>query len=249
MNVRDKSILVTGAASGLGAACAARLAAAGAQVVAFDLRGPAPDATAGITYVAGDVTDDDAVRGALRLATQKGELAGVVTCAGILRAKRVVSRHGVHPLEDFAEVIRVNLIGTFNVVRLAVECLQANSPNDQGERGVVVTTASVAAFEGQIGQAAYSASKGGVAAMTLPLARELGSQGIRVMSIAPGVFETPMMGATPDSVRAALTEQIPFPPRLGRPAEFADLVLHIFENTMLNGSVVRLDGGLRMAAR
>ena len=178
-----------------------------------------------------------------------GPLRGVVVCAGILHAERILGRQGLCDLNAFRRVVEVNLVGTFNVLRLAAGIMQNNEPDAEGERGVIITTASTAAFEGQIGQAAYAASKGGIAAMTLPAARELGRFGIRVVSIAPGVFETPMMQAAPEEQRQALQAQIPFPPRFGRPEEFAALVEHVLANRMLNGTVIRLDGGLRMAAR
>ncbi|MBM3998002.1 MAG: SDR family NAD(P)-dependent oxidoreductase [Planctomycetes bacterium] len=246
MNVRDRCVLVTGAASGLGAACVRKLREAGARVVAFDRAEQGPIEGDGLIPIAGDVADESDARRAVDAAVRWGGLHGVVQCAGILRGGRLVSRRGPHPLDAFIETVRVNLIGTFNVARLACERIQANAPNEDGERGVLIHTSSIAAFEGQVGQAAYSASKGGVAAMTLPLARELGPLGIRVVAIAPGVFETPMMRATSDALRRSLAEQIPFPPRFGHPDEFAELVLHVFQNPMLNGTVLRLDGGLRM---
>jgi NAD(P)-dependent dehydrogenase (short-subunit alcohol dehydrogenase family) len=247
MKLPGKTILVTGASSGLGSACVRHLGVLGAQVVSMDLRS-APGATTGHELV-GDVANEEDVRRALQLARQLGGLHGVVNCAGILRAGRAISRQGPYSLDDFSAVIRVNLIGTFNVVRLAAEMMIANAPEEDGERGVIVNTSSVAAFDGQIGQAAYSASKGGVASMTLPLARELAQFGVRVVAIAPGVFETPMMEALPDAARNSLAAQVPFPKRLGRPSEFAALVQHVFENVMLNGTVLRLDGALRMESK
>jgi NAD(P)-dependent dehydrogenase (short-subunit alcohol dehydrogenase family) len=250
MNLSQKTILVTGAASGLGSACVQHLRTCGAQVVSMDIRST-PAATAGPgCHVMGDVSQEDDVRRALASARQLGGLHGVVNCAGILRAGRAISRRGPYSLHDFTDVIRVNLIGTFNVVRLAAEMMIDNLPDQKdGERGVIVNTSSVAAFDGQIGQAAYSASKGGVASMTLPLARELAQFGVRVVAIAPGVFETPMMEALPDAARESLAAQIPFPKRLGKPSEFAALVQHVFENVMLNGTVLRLDGALRMESK
>jgi NAD(P)-dependent dehydrogenase (short-subunit alcohol dehydrogenase family) len=181
--------------------------------------------------------------------TEFGGLQGVVNCAGIAIAEKVLSKKGVHPLDAFARVVNVNLVGTFNVIRLAGAAMAHGTPTESGERGVIVNTASVAAFEGQIGQAAYSASKGGVAAMTLPVAREFAHYGIRVMTIAPGIFDTPMLAALPEAARQSLGHQVPFPSRLGRPAEYAALVQHIIENEMLNGEVIRLDGAIRMAPR
>jgi NAD(P)-dependent dehydrogenase (short-subunit alcohol dehydrogenase family) len=197
-----------------------------------------------------DVTDELSVRSALVDAGDRfGEIRGVVICAGVIHGERIVGRSGPFDLQAFRRVIDVNLVGTFNVLRLAAEAMTSNQVDDNGQRGVVVMTTSVAAFEGQIGQAAYSASKGGVAALTLPASRELSRYGIRVVSIAPGVFETPMMQHVPDEYRQSLLDHTVFPPRFGRPSEFAALVCHIFENPMLNGNVIRLDGGLRMPAR
>jgi len=254
VKIQGHTFLVSGGASGLGRACAARLAAAGAHVVVADVHSPSDEqrkaAGAAIEFVEADVTDERDVAAAVAAAQAgPGGLAGAVTCAGILFARRIVGRHGPHALEEFAHVVAVNLIGTFNVVRLAAAALSERSPDEEGERGVIVTTASVAAFEGQIGQAAYSASKAGVVGMTLPLARELATRGIRVMSIAPGIFETPMMAAVPDAVRESLIAQSLYPARLGRPEEFAALVEHILENHMLNGEVIRLDGAVRMGPR
>jgi NAD(P)-dependent dehydrogenase (short-subunit alcohol dehydrogenase family) len=197
-----------------------------------------------------DVTSSQDVEQALALATgQFGRFDGVIQCAGILAAARVLGRRGPHDLELFARVVQVNLIGTFNVLRLAAAVLAQNEPGPDGERGVIVNTASIAAFEGQIGQTAYAASKAGVAALTLPAARELGRSGIRVICIAPGVFETPMMAQAPDELRSSLTRQIPFPARFGEPSEFAALAEHVVRNRMLNGCVIRLDGAVRMGAQ
>jgi NAD(P)-dependent dehydrogenase (short-subunit alcohol dehydrogenase family) len=197
-----------------------------------------------------DVTSEPSAQAAIDLAIQRfGGLQGLVSCAGILGASRIVGREGPHDLALFQKVIQVNLVGTFNMLRLAAAAMSKNEPNAEGERGVIINTASVAAFEGQIGQAAYSASKGGVAAMTLPAARELARFGIRVVAIAPGVFDTAMMSAAPDAVRQGLAEQSVFPPRFGRAEEFAQLVQQIVENPMLNGSVIRLDGAVRMPAK
>ncbi|HZA84145.1 MAG TPA: SDR family NAD(P)-dependent oxidoreductase, partial [Actinomycetes bacterium] len=197
-----------------------------------------------------DVTDEDSVRAAVAAAAEgEGGLGAAVSCAGIAPAERVLGRDGPHSLARFVAAVQVNLVGTFNVTRLAAQAMAGNDPLADGERGVIVNTASVAAFDGQIGQAAYSASKAGVAGMTLPIARELARQGIRVMAIAPGIFDTPMLAGLPDQVRASLGAQVPFPPRLGRPEEYAALVHHIVHNPMLNGEVIRLDGAIRMAPR
>ena len=245
MDIRNKTILVTGAASGLGAACVRRLSASGARVVGLDCREPTENIPLS-SFFLGDVTKEQDVQRTIDACVGNGGLYGVVHCAGILKAHRVVSRQGPHPLDAFVEVIQVNLVGTFNVVRLAAAVMQQNPLLDTQERGVLILTSSVAAFDGQIGQAAYSASKGGVASMCLPLARELGSWGIRVVAIAPGIFETPMMAATPQTIRDSLLRATVFPNRFGFPDEFASLVRQIFENPMLNATVIRLDGGLRM---
>jgi NAD(P)-dependent dehydrogenase (short-subunit alcohol dehydrogenase family) len=200
--------------------------------------------------VATDVTDEASVRDAVTAAAETaGGLYAAVSCAGVAPAERVLGRQGPHSLDRFVTTIQVNLVGTFNVTRLAAEAMAANEPLADGERGVIVNTASVAAFDGQIGQAAYAASKAGVAGMTLPIARELARQGIRVMAVAPGIFDTPMLAAMPDQVRASLGAQVPFPSRLGHPGEYAALVRHILENRMLNGETIRLDGAIRMAPR
>ena len=255
MQLQDQSVLVTGGASGLGAATAQMIVDAGGRVVIADVNESAGAATAArlgdrARFVKTDVTHEDDVQRAVATATSEfGSLTGAVNAAGICPAARVVGRDGPMPLEQFTRVIQINLIGTFNVVRLSAAAMQRNAPTAGGERGVIVNTASVAAYEGQIGQAAYSASKGGVVGMTLPIARELARLGIRVVAIAPGIFDTPMLAAMPDAVRESLGQQAPFPPRLGRPSEYAALVRHIFENEMLNGSVIRLDGAVRMAAK
>jgi NAD(P)-dependent dehydrogenase (short-subunit alcohol dehydrogenase family) len=253
MQVAGSTFIVTGGSSGLGAGCVDRLSNAGANVLIADVRIPASnDATeAGKTLSCQvDVTNSDEVAAAIRQAIDKfGALHGVVNCAGILAAARVLGRDGPHDLELFRRVIEINLIGTFNVLRLAAQFMAENAANADGERGIVVNTASVSAFEGQVGQAAYSASKGGVAAMTLPLARDLARHGIRVVAIAPGVFDTPMLGVAPEKVQQSLRAQTVFPQRLGEPAEFAALVQHVIENPMLNGSVIRLDGAMRMGAQ
>jgi NAD(P)-dependent dehydrogenase (short-subunit alcohol dehydrogenase family) len=255
VELRDSVFLVTGGGSGLGAATARRLAHEGARIVLVDVNvdgGQAVAAELGSAgvFVKADVADELQVRAAIDEAQGRfGGLHGAVNCAGIAPAERVLGRTGPHTLGTFQRVIGVNLIGTFNVIRLAAEAMAKNTPSGEGERGVVVNTASVAAFEGQIGQAAYSASKAGVAGMTLPIARELARFGIRVMTIAPGIFETPMLLSMPSDVQASLGAQVPFPSRLGRPAEYAALVEHIISNPMLNGAVIRLDGAIRMGPK
>jgi 3-hydroxyacyl-CoA dehydrogenase / 3-hydroxy-2-methylbutyryl-CoA dehydrogenase len=247
LDVQGRSALVTGGASGLGHAVAARLAGLGARVVVADIQeGPAVE---GVRYVRTDVTDADAVRAAVEAATTAAPLAVLVNCAGIGTPEKILGKQGPHDLGRFRKVIEVNLIGTFNTLRLAAAAMAGNTPNDDGERGVIVSTASVAAFEGQIGQAAYSASKGGVVALTLPAAREFAPLGIRVVTIAPGIFDTPMLAGLSEPVRQSLGQQVPFPSRLGRPEEYARLVESIVANPMLNGEVIRLDGALRMAPR
>ncbi len=255
MEPANHHFLVTGAASGLGAATARRLVAAGAKVTLFDRHADgvarmAQQLGASTLGIAGDVTSEADVAGAIRQGQEKlGPLHGAVNCAGIALGSRVLSKTGPHPLDDFVRVLQVNLVGTFNVIRLAAEAISQAPAGEDGERGVIVNTASCAAFDGQIGQAAYSASKAGVAGMTLPIARELARFGIRVVTIAPGVFETPMVAAMSEEVRQSLAAQVPFPQRLGKPEEYAALVEHILENRMLNGTVLRLDGALRMAAK
>ncbi len=255
MKVADAVALVTGGASGLGAAAVRRLAGLGARVVIADLNREAGEALArelgeAAAFAPTDVTDEASTRAAVELAVGRfGALHILVNCAGIGLAERTITRDGPHSLERFARVVQVNLIGTFNALRLAAWAMAQNEPNAEGERGVIVNTASIAAFEGQIGQVAYAASKGGVVSLTLPAARDLARNGIRVVTIAPGVFDTPMLAQLPAEIRAALAQQIPFPQRLGRPEEYALLVQHIIENPMLNGEVVRLDGGLRMPPR
>ena len=246
MEIQDRTFLVAGGGSGLGAATARMLADAGANVVVADLRG---EPGAGTRFVETDVTDESSVRAAVEAALEFGALHGAVNCAGVAIAEKALGRDGPHSLDSFTRVIRVNLIGTFNVVRLAAAAMVGNDPGADGGRGVIVNTASVAAFEGQIGQVAYAASKGGVASMTLPLAREFARSGIRVVAIAPGLFDTPMMAGLPEEARASLGDQVPFPSRLGRPEEYAALVRHIVENGMLNGEAIRLDGAIRMAPR
>lgn len=255
MRIENAGFIVTGGCSGLGAATARMIVAAGGRVVIADLdrdRGQslARELGENVRFIETDVTRaDDAARAVGAATSTFGSLRGLINCAGVAPAEKVVGRDGPHGLESFSRTIGVNLVGTFNMIRLAAAAIQRNEPDAEGERGVIINTASVAAFDGQIGQAAYAASKGGIAAMTLPIARELARFGIRVMAIAPGVFETPMMAGMPEQVRESLAESVPFPPRLGRPAEFAALVRHIVENTMLNGEVIRLDGAIRMGAR
>ena len=255
MQVADHTYLVTGGGSGLGAGTARRLAAANANVVIADLSVAAGQALASElssrgAFVATDVTSEPSAQAAINTAIQRfGTVHGLINCAGILGASRIVGRDGPHDLGLFQKVIQVNLVGTFNLLRLAAAAMSKNEPNADGERGVIICTASVAAFEGQIGQAAYAASKGGVASLTLPAARELARFGIRVVTIAPGVFETAMMQAAPDVVRQSLSDQAAFPPRFGQPDEFAQLVQQIIENPMLNGCTIRLDGALRMPAK
>jgi NAD(P)-dependent dehydrogenase (short-subunit alcohol dehydrogenase family) len=241
--------LVAGGASGLGEATARELAARGARVTVADLneeRGAALADELGGGFVATDVTDEAQVQAAVDAVER---LRFAVSCAGIGWAERTVGKNGAAQLQPFETVIRVNLIGTFNVLRLSAAAMSQGEPDADGERGAVVMTASVAAFDGQIGQAAYSASKGGVVALTLPAARDLARRGIRVCTIAPGLFDTPLLAGLPEESRQALGAQIPFPPRLGRPEEYAALACHIAENTMLNGEVIRLDGAIRMAPK
>ncbi len=252
MELPQKTILVTGGASGLGAACVRLLTQAGAQVSILDLNAEAGEALAtelGSTtrFIKTNVTDEVDVQNAIKgIIDAFGAIHGAISCAGIAPAERVVSKRGVHSLATFTKVLNINLIGTFNVIRLAAEAMVENQPSAGGERGVIINTASIAAFDGQIGQAAYSASKGGIVGMTLPIARELARYGIRVMTIAPGIFDTPLMVSIPESARDSLAQQVPFPPRLGRPEEYAALAKHIMENEMLNGEVIRLDGAIRM---
>ena len=248
MEVRGHTFLVAGGGSGLGAATARMLEGDGANVIVGDLKGEAERENA--SFVKTDVTDEGSVKGAIEAALRDfGGLHGAINCAGIASAEKVLGRGGPHSLESFSRVVEVNLVGTFNVVRLAAEAMASNEPAEDGERGVIVNTASVAAFDGQIGQAAYAASKGGVAAMTLPVARELATLGIRVMAIAPGIFDTPMLAGLPEAARESLIKQVLFPQRLGRPEEFAALVRHIISNQMLNGEVIRLDAAIRLAPR
>jgi len=254
MEISGNVFVVTGGASGLGAATARMIVARGGKVVLADVNpeaGARVESELGVNaqFVATDVTDDESARKAFAVATAFGSLRGLVNCAGVAPAEKVVGREGAHSLQGFARTVTINLIGSFNMIRLAAEIMSAAEPEANGERGVIVSTASVAAFDGQIGQAAYAASKGGVVAMTLPIARELARAGIRVMTIAPGIMETPMLLGMPVEVQAALGKTVPFPSRMGRPDEFAALVEHIFGNAYLNGEVIRLDGAIRMAAK
>src|SRR5262247_124124 len=255
MELRTVKAVVTGGASGLGRATAELLLAAGAAVALLD-RPASPGAdvakTMGqrATFTPADVTNAEEVSMALQTAGDRlGSVNVLVNCAGVGTAMKTFGKGGPAKLEDFTRVIQVNLVGTFNCIRLAAALMAKNTPSAEGERGVVINTASVAAFDGQIGQAVYSASKGGIVGMTLPVARDLAELGIRVMTIAPGIFETPMLATLPDPVRVSLGKQVPFPQRLGRPAEFAALALHIIENAMLNGETIRLDGAIRMQPR
>ena len=255
MQLDDATFIVTGGGSGLGAATAHALLDGGATVVLADVNAEAGQATAGelgdrARFVETDVTDGTAAQGVVDAAHEAfGSVRGLVNCAGIATATRVVGRDGPQSLDEFSTVVRVNLIGTFNMIRLVGAAMMDNAPDAAGERGVIVNTASVAAFDGQIGQAAYAASKGGVAAMTLPIAREFARIGVRVATIAPGIFDTPMMAGLPETARRSLGDQVLFPSRLGRPDEYAALALHIVANEMLNGEVIRLDGAIRMAPR
>jgi len=245
---------VTGGASGLGEATARMFVQAGARVLIADVNEAsgtrlAKELGGRARFAPVDVTDEHSVLNGLQAARALGSLRGVINAAGVVLAEKVIGKAGAHPLEAFSRVIRINLIGTFNVIRLAASEMMNEPPLANGERGVIVNTASVAAFDGQIGQAAYSASKGGVVGMTLPIARELARSGIRVMTIAPGIFDTPMLASLPQAARDSLGQQVPFPSRLGRPDEYAALVKHIVENEMLNGEVIRLDGAIRMAPK
>jgi NAD(P)-dependent dehydrogenase (short-subunit alcohol dehydrogenase family) len=255
LELNNSVALITGGASGLGEATVRRFVAQGAKAVIVDLNPEKGNKLAGelgesARFVETDVTSEDAVQNTIQTALNTfGGLNIVVNCAGVGWAQRTVSKDGPHPLQHFEFVIRVNLIGTFNVIRLTAAVMMHNQPNSEGERGVIVNTASVAAFDGQIGQAAYSASKGGIVGMTLPIARDLSRNGIRVVTIAPGLFDTPLMAMLPEEARQSLGQQVPFPPRLGRPEEYAQLVQAIVENPMLNGEVIRLDGALRMSPK
>lgn len=255
MQIQNKVFLVTGAGSGLGAATARLLAEAGAKVVLADLNREAGEKLAAelgasARFVETDVASEASAINAVQTAVSTfGGLHGLVNCAGVAPGEKVVGKEGPHKLESFTKVININLVGSFNMIRLAAEAMMKGEPDAGGERGVIVNTASVAAFEGQLGQAAYSASKGGIVAMTLPIARELARSGIRVVTIAPGIMETPMLLGMPPEVQESLGKMVPFPSRMGKPAEYAGLVKHIAENAYLNGEVIRLDGAIRMNAK
>ncbi len=255
MEIRNNTFVVTGGASGLGAATAEMIVSEGGNAIIADLSKEAGQALASklgkqTRFVECDVSREDHAKAAVEAATQQlGGLNGLVNCAGIAIGEKTVGRDGPHRLDSFSRVITINLIGTFNMIRLAANAMAKQEPNADGERGVIINTASVAAFDGQVGQAAYSASKGGVVGMTLPIARDLSRNGIRVLTIAPGIFETAMLKGMPADVQESLGKQVPFPSRLGRPAEYAQLVQAIFSNVMLNGEVIRLDGAIRMAPK
>ena len=255
MQIENKVFIVTGGASGLGAATAEMLIKAGSRVMLVDMNADAVAAqarTLGVqaSSVVADISQSEAAHAAVAASVaQFGGVNGLINCAGIVRGEKILGKNGPHGLDSFSQVINVNLIGSFNMLRLAAAAMAETPADAEGERGVIINTASVAAFDGQIGQAAYAASKGAIASLTLPAARELARYGIRVMTIAPGIFETPMMAGMTPEVRESLAAGVPFPPRLGKPAEYASLVRHIIENSMLNGEVIRLDGALRMAAK
>lgn len=255
MQIAGHAFLISGGGSGLGAAVAHRLAADGGRVAIADIDENGGTALAaeigdGAWFVQTDVTREDDVAAAIEgTCARFGALNGTINCAGVAPGERILGRNGIHRLDTFQRALSINLVGTFNVLRHAAQAMNKNAPNEDGERGVIVNTASIAAFEGQVGQVAYSASKAGIVGMTLPAARELARFGIRVMTIAPGIFDTPLLGAMPEEVRDSLGAQVPFPSRLGRPEEFARLVAEIVENPMLNGETIRLDGAMRMAAK
>jgi NAD(P)-dependent dehydrogenase (short-subunit alcohol dehydrogenase family) len=255
VQIKDSVFIVTGGASGLGGATARMLVDGGGKVLIADLKEAegnalAAELGASARFVRTDVTDEASGKAAVAAAVERfTAVHGVINCAGVVHGERVLGKEGIHALASFVRVININLIGSFNMTRLVAEQMAKNAPNAGGERGVIVFTASVAAFDGQIGQPAYSASKAGVVGMTLPIARELARNGIRAMTIAPGIFETPMVGQIPPDIAESLGKMVPFPPRLGRPAEFASLVHEIISNEMLNGEVIRLDGAIRMAPK
>lgn len=255
MHIKNKVVLITGAGSGLGAAVAQMMVENGGKVLLLDVNEAAGQNCAknlgdGAFFLRTDVTSEIDGKAAIEAALAKfGRIDGLVNCAGVAPGEKIIGRDGAHSLENFARAININLIGTFNMLRLVADAISKQEAEENGERGVIVNTASIAAFDGQIGQAAYAASKGGVVGLTLPAARELARFGIRVMTIAPGIFETPMLAGLPQEVQDALGGQVPFPPRLGKPSEYAFLVKHIFENSMLNGETIRLDGALRMAPK
>jgi len=252
MQIKDKVFIVTGAASGLGEGTARALAAAGGKVVIADMnaeRGEAVAKDIGGAFVKCDVTSEADGQAVVAQATSMGKLMGLVNCAGIATAEKTVGKNGAHGLAGFAKTVTINLIGSFNMIRLAAEAMSKNEPESTGERGAMISTASVAAYDGQIGQAAYSASKGGIVGMTLPIARDLAKTGIRNVTIAPGIMGTPMLFGMPQEVQDALAASVPFPSRLGRPEDYAKLAVHIFENDLLNGEVIRLDGAIRLAPK
>lgn len=255
MDIKGRAFIVTGGASGLGRAAAEAIIAAGGSAVLLDVNSETGEATAKALgeqarFAKADVTSEADVQAAVDLAKSAfGNLHGVVNAAGIGPAAKVLGKNGPHALDLFEKTVRVNLVGTFNVIRLAAAVMAQNTPLDTGERGVIVNTASIAAFDGQIGQPAYAASKGGIVGLTLPVAREFASIGIRCVTIAPGIFDTPLLAALPEAARVSLGQQVPFPSRLGNPAEYGALARHIIENVMLNGEVIRIDGSLRMAPR
>ena len=255
MRVAEHTFVITGGASGLGAATAQHLVEQGASVLLLDINEAAVVAQAQqlgerALGVACDICDSEQVQQALDAGVQRfGALHGLINCAGIVGAQRILGSKGAHDLADFSRVLNINVVGSFNMLRLTTQMMAENEPNAEGERGVVINTASVAAYDGQLGPAAYAASKGAIVSLTLPAARELARHGIRVMTIAPGVFETPMMAGMTEEVRASLCADVPFPPRLGQASEYAALAQHIIENTMLNGEVIRIDGALRMGIK
>ena len=254
MQIKDNLFVVTGAASGLGAATAQMIVDEGGKVLMVDLNSEAGEEYARklgaqAKFISADVSSEDSARGVFKLAKEWGTLRGLVNCAGIAPAVKVLGKEGPHPLSTFSKTIQVNLIGSFNMCRLAAELIATQPPNADNERGILINTASVAAYEGQIGQAAYAASKGGVVAMVIPMARELAKQGIRVLGIAPGIMETPMLMSFPKHVQDALGQTVPFPQRMGKPQEYADLVRYMFSNHYLNGEVIRLDGAIRLTAK
>ena len=254
MELKNKVVIVTGGASGLGGATAKSVIAAGGKVLVADVNAElglrcATELGAAARFVRCDVTSESDGKAAVAAALEMGMLAGLVNCAGIGPPAKTVGKDGPHSLELFTKVIQINLIGSFNMIRLAAAAMIGNTPDAEGERGVIINTASVAAFDGQIGQAAYSASKGGIVGMTLPIARDLSRDGVRVVTIAPGLFLTPLLQSLPPAAQESLGKQVPFPSRLGRPEEFANMVTHIFSNVMLNGETIRLDGAIRMAPR
>lgn len=255
MDITGKAFIITGGASGLGRAAAEAILAAGGNAVLVDVNaetGKAAEQALGskVRFAEADVTSEEQVKAAVDLAVSTfGALNGVVNAAGIGPAAKVLGKNGPHSLDLFEKTVRINLVGTFNVIRLAAAAMVGNAPLESGERGVIVNTASIAAFDGQIGQPAYAASKGGIVGLTLPVAREFAAVGIRCVTIAPGIFDTPLLAALPEAARASLGQQVPFPSRLGRPSEYGALVCHVLQNEMLNGEVIRLDGALRMAPR